>query len=71
MHVRMRFSVVFKEVIIESMIIKLKKKKQKTKVLQKKCDIKVFTNTNQIFYMNSYNKSYKFTGISPEEVWWT
>lgn len=69
MHVRMRFSVVFKEVIIESMIIKLKKKK--IKVLQKKCDIKVFTNTKQIFYMNSYNKSYKFTRISPEEVWWT
>lgn len=65
MHVRMRFSVVFKEVITESMIIKLKKK---IKVLQKKCDIKVFTNTKQIFYMNSYNKSYKFTGISPEEV---
>lgn len=68
MHVRMRFSVVFKEVITESKIIKLKKK---IKVLQKKCDIKVFTNTKQIFYMNSYNKSYNFTRISPEEVWWT
>lgn len=65
MHVRMRFSVVFKEVITESVIIKLKKK---IKVLQKKCDIKMFTNTKPIFYMNSYNKSYKFTRISPEEV---
>lgn len=46
MHVRMRFSVVFKEVIIESMIIKLKKK-QKQRFYKKSVILKYLLTQNR------------------------